>query len=116
MKLFGTLFNKELDVFAKTLAQDLAKRFPPALESSPEKKISPNRITKVLEEAVGKAVQYNHDRKLGVFGKAKLGNSFRWELKELGYSDRFVELATEALIVYITRKPGDSVPPAGNGN
>jgi hypothetical protein len=74
--------------------------------------ISPNRVTKVLEEAVGKAVKYNQEKKLGMFGKAKLGNTFRWELKELGYSDRFVELATEALIVYITRKPGESAPAA----
>jgi hypothetical protein len=112
MKLFGSLFNKELETFAKTLAQDLAKRYPPALENSPEKKISPNRIAKVLEEAVGKAVQFNRDQKLGMLGKAKLGNTFRWELKELGYSDKFVEFATEALIVYITRKPGEAAPPA----
>ena len=112
MKLFGSLFNKELDTFAKTLAQDLAKRYPPALENSPEKKISPNRITKVLEEAVGKAVKFNQDQQLGMVGKAKLGNTFRWELKELGYSERFVELATEALIVYITRKPQAGAPPS----
>lgn len=111
MKLLDSLFNKDLEVFAKTLAQDLAKRYPPALENSPEKKISPNRITKVLEEAVGKAVKFNQDQKLGMLGKAKLGNTFRWELKDLGYSERFVELATEALIVYITRKP-DPAPPA----
>jgi hypothetical protein len=111
MKLFGALFNKEIDIFAKALAQDLAKRFPPALENSPEKKISPNRITKVLEEAVGKAVTFNRDQRLGTIGKAKLGNTFRWELKELGYSDNFVEVATEALIVYITRKPEVSAPP-----
>jgi hypothetical protein len=112
MKLFGALFNKELDDFAKTLAQDLAKRYPPALESSPQKRISPNRITKVLEDAVDKAVKFNQEQRLGMFGKAKLGNTFRWELKELGYSDRFVELATEALIVYITRTPGAAPPPA----
>jgi hypothetical protein len=112
MKLFGAMFDKELETFAKTLAQDLARRFPPALENTPGKMISPNRVTKVLEEAVGKAVKYNQEKKLGMFGKAKLGNTFRWELKELGYSDRFVELATEALIVYITRKPGESAPAA----
>jgi hypothetical protein len=111
MKLFGSLFNKDLEVFAKNLAQDLAKRYPPALENAPEKKISPNRITKVLEDAVGKAVKFNEEQKLGVLGKAKLGNTFRWELKELGYSERFVEVATEALIVYLTRTPGKSAPP-----
>jgi hypothetical protein len=110
MKLFSGFFNKELDVFAKSLAQDMAKRYPPELETAPFP-ISPVRISKALEEAVGKAVQFNQDRQLGVFGKAKLGNSFRWEMKELGYSQRFIELATEALIVHITRKPGFAAPP-----
>jgi len=111
MKLFGSLFDKDLETFAKNLAQDLAKRYPPALENAPEKKISPNRITKVLEDAVGKAVKFNQEQKLGLVGKARLGNTFRWELKELGYSERFVELATEALIVYITRGPADQQAP-----
>jgi hypothetical protein len=111
MKLFGSLFNKDLEVFAKNLAQDLAKRYPPTLENAPEKKISLKRVTMVLEDAVGKAVKFNKEQKLGVLGKAKLGNTFRWELKELGYSDGFVEVATEALIVYITRAPGEPAPP-----
>ena len=114
MKLFGSLFDKDLETFAKNLAQDLAKRYPPALENAPEKKISPNRITKVLEDAVGKAVKFNQEQKLGLVGKAKLGNTFRWELKELGYSERFVEVATEALIVYITRVPADPPAPPAN--
>jgi hypothetical protein len=41
---------------------------------------------------------------LGVYKKARLGNTFRWELEEMGYSEKFIELATEGLIVYITRK------------
>ena len=33
-----------------------------------------------------------------------VGNTFRWELQEMGYSQKFVEAATEGMIVYITRK------------
>ena len=68
----------------------------------------------MLEDAVGKAVKFNQEQKLGLVGKAKLGNTFRWELKELGYSERFVEVATEALIVYITRVPADPPAPPAN--
>jgi hypothetical protein len=39
-----------------------------------------------------------------VYRKARLGNTFRWELTDKGYSKPFVEMATEGLIVYITRK------------
>jgi len=101
-KLFS---SKEIDAFAKELAQSLAKRYPPSLETAQAKKISVNRVTKVLEDVVEKAVEYNRKNPLGVYRKARLGNTFRWELKELGYSEKFVEVATEGLIVHLSRKP-----------
>ncbi|MSQ55933.1 MAG: hypothetical protein EXR31_11260 [Betaproteobacteria bacterium] len=106
MGIIGKLFsNKELDEFAKGLAQSLAKRYPPSLEAAQAKKISINRITRVLEDVVEKAVDYNRKNPLGIYRKARLGNTFKWEMKELGYSDKFIEVATEALIVNISRKP-----------
>lgn len=112
MKLPALFSNKEIDGFAKTLAQDLAKRYPPELDKSKEKKISQNRIAKVLEDAYGKAIQFKQEHKLGLYKKARLGNTFKWELKELGYSEKFIEIATEGLIVYITRD-SDSAKSAG---
>ena len=44
------------------------------------------------------------EKHLGVYRKARLGNTFRWELTEMGYSKPFVEKATEGLIVYIPHK------------
>jgi hypothetical protein len=101
-KLFA---DKELEDFAKGLAASLAKRYPPSLETSPGRKVSVNRVTKVMEDILDKVAEYNRSHKLGMFKKARLGNTFRWELKELGYSEKFIEVATEGLIVYLTRKP-----------
>ena len=39
MGLFGSTSGKDVDTFAKTLAQDLAKRYPPALDKGNERKI-----------------------------------------------------------------------------
>lgn len=106
--------SNRVNEFAKELATNLSKRYPPALDVNPEKKISANRLTKVLEEALSSAAQFQRDHRLGLFGKAKLGNEFKWQLKELGYSDKFIEVATEGLMVYVTR--GASAPesaPAG---
>jgi hypothetical protein len=106
MGIISKLFsNKELDEFAKGLAHSLAKRYPPTLEAAQAKKISINRVTQVLEDVVNKAVEYNRKTPLGIYRKARLGNTFKWEMKELGYSDRFIEVATEAMIVSISRKP-----------
>ena len=38
------------------------------------------------------------------YKKARLANAFKWELKELGYSEKFVEVATEGLVVYTTTR------------
>ena len=104
MGLFGSTSGKEIDQFAKSLADAVAKRYPPSLERSDEKKVSVARVTKVLEDALQNAAQFAQEKRLGTLSKARLGNSFKWELKELGYGERFVEVATEGLIVYVTRK------------
>lgn len=103
MGLFGSASSKDVDAFAKVLAQDILKRYPPALDKS-ERKISQKRLTTILEDTFTRAVDFRKQHKLGVYKKARLGNTFRWELQEMGYSEKFVEIATEGLIVYITRK------------
>ena len=104
MGLFGSASGKDIDAFAKLLAQDLAKRYPPALDKGNERKISQKRLTTILEDTFVRAVEFKQQHKLGVYKKARLGNTFRWELQDMGYSEKFVELATEGMIVYITRK------------
>jgi hypothetical protein len=112
--LFST--GKKINEFAKELADGLSKRYPPALDVSAEKKISANRLTKVLEDTLSNAAEFQRQHRLGVFGKAKLGNEFKWQLKELGYTDKFVEVATEGLMVYVTRGAAhaDSAPAEKN--
>jgi hypothetical protein len=104
--MFNLFGGKELEEFAKSLAQEIAKRFPPTLANDPQRMVSPKRLTTIIEEVCEKAAQFKEENKLGTLKKASLGNTFQWELKEMGYNDKFVEVATEALIVYITRKPG----------
>jgi hypothetical protein len=103
MSILDRLLGRDVDAFAKELATTIAKRYPPALDKSPERRVSPNRISKVLEDALDKAGEFAGQRRLGVYKKAKLANSFKWELKELGYSEKFIEVATEGVIVYVTR-------------
>lgn len=104
MGLFGSASGKDVDAFAKTLAQELAKRYPPALDKGSERKISQKRLTTILEDTFSRAAEFRKQNKLGVYKKARLGNTFRWELQDMGYSEKFVEIATEGLVVYITRK------------
>ena len=89
--------------FAKTLAADIAKRYPPMLDQDPTKRPSVNRLTRIIEDAAQKAVEFHGVHRLSWFGKAKLGNAFRWELVERGYSGEFVDLATEAVVVSVSK-------------
>ena len=104
MGLFGSVSGKQIDEFAQGLAQELSKRYPPALDRGNERRISQKRLTTILEDTFQRAGEYKKQHKLGVYKKARLGNTFRWELQDMGYSKQFVEVATEGLIVYITRK------------
>ena len=105
--MFSKLFSRSrIDEFAKTLAQDIAKRYPPAIANNPEQMISQNRLSSILEETFGKAADFQRQERLGWFKRAKLVNEFQWELKEIGYDKKFVDLATEGLLVYVTRGTG----------
>ena len=46
------------------------------------KTLSEKRLTRILEDVCNKAVAYKNEHKLGVYKKARLGKTFRWELVE----------------------------------
>lgn len=106
MGILDKLVGKDVDEFATKLAEMVSKRYPPTLDQAKEKRVSANRITKVLEDVLNEAADYGQKNRLGVFKKARLANAFKWQLKELGYSEKFIEVATEGLVVYTTRGTG----------
>ncbi len=99
LSFFRIKRTADIKDFALDLANQLAKRYPPALDSQPAKRPSVNRLTRITEDACAKAVEFHTAQKLGWLGKARLGNHFRWALSELGYSKEFVDFATEAVHV-----------------
>lgn len=105
MGILGSLFSRApVEGFAKRLAEDVAKRYPPQLDKEPGKRPSVNRLTRIIEDACKKAIDFKKEHRLGWLGKARLGNAFRWELNAMGYQKDFVDLATEAVIVHLSRK------------
>lgn len=98
------IFNtRELEEFALGLAQDLARRFPPASEARTDPGAA--RQVKIILEGLGaRAVRYRDQHGLGVYKKAKLGNVFRWRLQELGFSEDFSQRATKDLVTRLAIK------------
>lgn len=111
MGLFTIFASKDVDEFANTLADDIAKRYSPAMDKSRSGKVSVDRLTRVLEGALDKAVEFQANHRLGLYRKARLMNTFKWRLKELGYTDEFTDVATEGLAVYITRTKAGAKKP-----
>lgn len=93
-----------LKEFAVQLSRNITERYPVAIANDPTRKVSPVRLTAILEETVREARKFTLERKLGWLGKSRFGNAFRWALKDAGYDSDFVEVATEAFVVYITSK------------
>ena len=103
MRIFGTVSSREVDEFAKGLARELSEQCPPRGHPA-HSSVTPKKLASVLEQIGGKAQSYRQQHKLGLYKKARLGNTFRWELANLGYDKNFVEEATQRLILHIARR------------
>lgn len=112
LPFFKKLFaSTEINTLAESLVNELTRRYPPSMASGEGRRLSPQAVTNILESVINKGVSKSREWNLGLFGKARLGNAFRWALTDKGYPEKFVETATEALVIYVTRQ-GDRKPAA----
>ena len=97
MAWFRWFDTSELEDFGTVIANDLGRRFPPASEARTDPGAK-YQLKVILEGLGARAVRFHGERKLSVYKKAKLGNVFKWRLKELGYSDAFIDNATKEIV------------------
>ena len=102
MGLFNWTPKSTIQDFATKVADEIVRKLPPNTRLTREP--SAARISTVLELAFKKSNAFIQENDLGILGKARLGNSFRWALKERGYNDDFIYVATEGLLV-LSSKP-----------
>lgn len=101
----------EIDELARSIAAELVKRVPPSALDSHTKKAA-DRLRNTHEAIFARAGKYARAHKLNIYKKARLGNQFRWALREAGYPREFVEAWTYELVTLITlnatafKKPG----------
>lgn len=96
-------FTKEKN-FAFFLVDQLAKDLPPSLLENKRKVLSVNKITRLLENTYDACRDYQKEHNIGFLRRVILLNHFKWEMKNKGYPEDFIETATEGLIVHLTKK------------
>jgi len=103
MAFLGLVDTTDVEAFATTLAEDLGRRFPPASEKRTDTGAK-HQLSVILEGLGTRAARFRDEKQLGLYKKAKLGNVFRWKLKDMGYSTAFVEQATTAIVTRVAVK------------
>lgn len=83
--------------FAEKLAEKIHRQMPPTSEVSGGKK-GKQRPETVLEKMMQDIDAFRTESRPGWIGTARLGNTLRWSLLDLGYSKPFVEELTGVVI------------------
>lgn len=100
-KLLSTASEKAC---ASTLVAKLKSSLPPTSVEIGRKGATVNRITRLLERIYESAAAYQSERRLGFFRRAALANHFKWELRNQGYPQEFAEVATEGLVMELSKR------------
>lgn len=105
MGIFGSASFRQVDELAKSLSQEIsALRAPTAGKGLVAPGLSLKTFERKVDDLFLRATAFRKEHKLGVYKKARLANTFRWELKENGYDDTFIEAVTEKLVIALAKK------------
>lgn len=100
MNLFG--FQREIQC-AETVVRRIADVTPPNYLAHKRERLSVNKVTRSLESAFKLARDQHEQQRFGFFGRAVLGNRVKWDLRQRGYPEDFIEVAVEGLLIEITK-------------
>ena len=94
--VFGLFNAREASDFGERLANLLIERTPS------EGALGKGRVTKkheaMLHQLEQQVTRFKAEHKLNTYKKAKLGNRFKWVLREKGYDAEYVDQVTNWLM------------------
>lgn len=112
MGIFQWFDTREIDDFARSIAAELVKRVPPATLDAHTRKAA-DRLRNTHDAIFARAGKFARTHPLNIYKRARLGNQFRWTLKEAGYPPEFVESWTYELVTLVTLSMAAPKPPGG---
>ena len=97
--MFERLRSRHVEDFATELALEFSKRCPPDAGVR-----STMGLARAIDEICNRATEFQRAKRLGLYGKAKLGTEFKIQLKESGYAPEFVDELTTRLLMSMSGK------------
>lgn len=98
--MFNRKRSHEIEEFAVGLARDFAGRFPPRESQEPKTA----KLAGAIDDTCNRAAAYQREHRLGIYGKAKFGTCFKFELSQMGYPEEFIETFTRQLLLTMSGK------------
>jgi hypothetical protein len=99
--MFKRTPSREVDDFAINLAREFSKRCPHERLRGGQGGIG---LARAIDEICNRAGEFQRAKRLGVYGKAKLGTEFKMQMKEFGYPIEFVDELTQKLLMNMSGK------------
>lgn len=108
MNLLNFVTRASEKAFVARQIERLVKDLPPMLIEGGRGKVTVNKITRHLERLYSDAITFKDEMRIGFVGRAVMANAFKWGLKEAGYSGEFADMATEGLVVALSKPKPNS--------
>lgn len=93
----GWFDAKEAEAFGNMLAEFYDEKFRETEKAAGHQKLGKQQ--KLVAQVLLKAQQFKLNRKLNPYKKAKLGNAFKWKLRELGHHAELIDQMTKDLML-----------------
>lgn len=97
--MFGWFDATEAQRFGSALANFFIERLP-AAEKTSSKKFEV-KARDALEKMAGQIAEFRNGHRLNLYKKAKLGNAFKWTLREAGFDNDYSDKLTEWLMLQL---------------
>lgn len=92
--------TKEVDALAESVITELCARFPPrGADVSTQR--SAERAMKTLDRIYANIAVFTARRRPNLYQKARFGNRIKWALKDAGYPEPFIDVATHELLKHL---------------
>ena len=97
LKWFST---QEVDTFADTVIAELRQRFPPrGADASTQN--SAEKAMKTLDRVYASIAAFATRARPNLYQKARFGNRIKWALRDAGYPEHFIDVATHELVKHL---------------